>query len=178
MGKLTATSFITLDNVVEDPHLWSGDFQSDDTGELNDAVLREADGLLLGKVTYEGFAAAWPSRSGDPFSDKFNSMPKYVVSTTLETADWNNSTILSEDPFGRIRELKADQNLLTWGSPSLVQGMLDEGLVDELVLLYSPIVLGKGKRLFGDGSRHDLIVTESTRLGGGMLAVRLAAGRS
>ncbi len=104
-------------------------------------------------------------------------MPKYVVSTTLETADWNNSTILSEDPFGRIRELKADQTLLTWGSPRLVQGMLDEGLVDELVLLYSPIVLGKGKRLFGEGSRHDLIVTECTRLNGGMLAVRLAAGR-
>jgi dihydrofolate reductase len=177
MGKLIATSFITLDSVVEDPHLWSGEYQSEDTGELNDAVLRESDGLLLGKVTYEGFAAAWPSRSGDPFSDKFNSMPKYVVSTTLETADWNNSTILSEDPFGRIRELKADQTLLTWGSPRLVQGMLDEGLVDELVLLYSPIVLGKGKRLFGEGSRHNLIVTECTRLGGGMLAVRLAAGR-
>jgi dihydrofolate reductase len=175
MSKLTATSFITLDSVVEDPHLWSGDFQSEDTGELNDAVLQAADGLLLGKVTYQGFAAAWPSRSGDPFSDKFNSMPKFVVSTTLETAEWNNSTILSEDPFARIRELKADQDLLTWGSPTLVQGMLDEGLVDELVLLYSPIVLGKGKRLFGEGSRHDMRVTESTRLGGGMLAVRLAA---
>ena len=82
-----------------------------------------------------------------------------------------------EDPFGRIRELKADQNLLTWGSPALVQGMLDEGLVDELVLLYSPIVLGEGKRLFGEGARHDLEVTETTRLGGGMLALRLAAAR-
>ena len=177
MGKLTATCFITLDNVVQDPHLWSGDYQSEDTGLLNESVLREADAMLLGKTTYEGFAAAWPSRSGDPFSDKFNSMPKYVVSTTLETADWNNSTILSEDPFARIRELKAEQNLLTWGSPSLVQGMLGEGLVDELVLLYSPIVLGEGKRLFGEGARHDLEVTETTRLGGGMLAVRLAAAR-
>jgi dihydrofolate reductase len=174
MGKLTATCFITLDNVVQDPHLWSGDYQSEDTGSLNDSVLREADAMVLGKTTYEGFAAAWPSRSGDPFSDKFNSMPKYVVSTTLETADWNNSTILSEDPFARIRELKAGQNLLTWGSPSLVQGMLREGLVDELVLLYSPIVLGEGKRLFGEGARHDLEVTETTRLGGGMLALRLA----
>ena len=136
MGKLTTTCFITLDNVVQDPHLWSGDYQSEDTGSLNDSVLREADAMVLGKTSYEGFAAAWPSRSGDPFSDKFNSMPKYVVSTTLETADWNNSTILSEDPFARIRELKAEQNLLTWGSPSLVQGMLGEGLVDELVLLY------------------------------------------
>jgi dihydrofolate reductase len=177
MGKLTTTCFITLDNVVQDPHLWSGDYQSEDTGVLNDSVLREADAMVLGKTTYEGFAAAWPSRSGDPFSDKFNSMPKYVVSTTLETAGWNNSTILSEDPFARIRELKAEQNLLTWGSPSLVQGMLNEGLVDELVLLYSPIVLGEGKRLFGEGARHDLEVTETTRLGGGMLALRLAAAR-
>ena len=86
MGKLTATAFITLDNVVQDPHLWSGEFQSEDTGEFNTAVLREADAMLLGRVTYEGFAAAWPSRSGDYFSDTFNSMPKYVVSGTLETA--------------------------------------------------------------------------------------------
>ena len=87
MGKLVITSFITLDNVVEDPHKWSGEFQSEDTGLLNDAVLKEADILLLGRTTYEGFAAAWPTRSGDPFSDKFNSMPKYVVSTTLEKAE-------------------------------------------------------------------------------------------
>ena len=121
MGKLTVTSFITLDNVVEDPHLWSGEFQSEDTGELNDAVLREADALLLGRVTYEGFAAAWPSRSGDPFADKFNAMPKYVVSTTLERADWNNSTIVADDVVERVRALKEDENLLVWGSPTLVQ---------------------------------------------------------
>ena len=174
MGKLTVTSFITLDNVVQDPHLWSGDFQSEDTGELNSAVLQDADGLLLGRVTYEGFAAAWPSRSGDPFSDKFNAMPKFVVSSTLESADWNNSTILAEDPFTRVRELKADQNLLVWGSPSLVRGLMDEGLVDDFVLLYSPIVLGEGKRLFAEaGSRHTLEVTEARVLGGGMLALRM-----
>jgi dihydrofolate reductase len=177
MGKLTATSFITLDNVVEDPHLWSGDYFSDETGALNDAVLRPAGAMVLGRTTYEGFAAAWPSRSGDPFSDKFNAMPKYVVSTTLETADWNNTTILAADPFARIRELRAEQDLITWGSPSLVQGMLGEGLVDELVLLYSPIVLGKGKRLFAEGARHDLKVTEARTLEGGMLALRLAADR-
>ena len=175
MGKLTATSFITLDNVVEDPHLWSGDYFSDETGQLNDAVLRPAGAMVLGRTTYEGFAAAWPSRSGDPFADKFNSMPKYVVSTTLETADWNNTTILSSDPFARIREIKADQDVITWGSPSLVQGMLDEGLVDELVLLYSPIVLGAGKKLFAEGSRHELQVVEAPPLEGGMLALRLAA---
>ena len=121
--------------------------------------------MVLGRDTYEGFAAAWPQRSGDPFSDKFNAMPKYVVSTTLKTADWNNSTILDADPFARVRELRAEQNLLVWGSPSLVRGLLDEGLVDELVLLYSPIVLGEGKKLFPDGfGRHDLKVVESTAL--------------
>ena len=175
MGKLTVTCFITLDNVVEDPHLWSGAYQSEDTGLLNDEVLREADAMVLGRVTYEGFAAAWPSRSGDPFADKFNSMPKYVVSSSLETADWNNSTIVADDAFERIRGLKADQNLLVWGSPTLVQGLMDAGLVDEYVLLVSPIVRAKGIRLFKDaGEQHDLRITDSTVLGGGMLALRMA----
>jgi len=89
----------------------------------------------------------------------------------------NNTTILDADPFARIREIKASQNVPTWGSAQLVQGMLAEGLVDELVLLYSPIVLGAGKRLYADGARHDLRVVESTPLEGGMLALRLAAAR-
>jgi len=174
MGKLTVTSFITLDNVVEDPQLWSFDFQSEDTGELNLEVLDEAHAMLLGRVTYEGFAAAWPSRSGDPYSDKFNSMPKYVVSRSLERADWNNSTILDADVMDRIRALKADQNVLVWGSPTLVQSLMDEGLVDEYVLLASPIVRGKGKRLFRDGTeQHTLRVAEARVLGGGMLALRM-----
>jgi dihydrofolate reductase len=174
MGTLTVTSFITLDNVVEDPHLWSGEFQSDDTGLLNDGVLREADAMLLGRVTYEGFAAAWPSRSGDPFSDKFNAMPKYVVSSSLERADWNNSTIVADDPVERVRALKDEQNLLVWGSPTLVRTLMEHGLVDEYVLLVSPIVRGKGIRLFRDaGEQHKLRITDSTVLGGGMLALRM-----
>jgi dihydrofolate reductase len=174
MGKLTVTCFITLDNVVEEPHLWSGRFQSEDTGELNAAVLRESDAMLLGRVTYEGFAAAWPSRSGDPFSDKFNAMPKYVVSSSLERADWNNSTVVRDDVAERVRALKQDQNLLVWGSPTLVQGLMDGGLVDEYVLLVSPVVLGKGIRLFRDGGgEHAMKITESTVLGGGMLALRM-----
>jgi dihydrofolate reductase len=120
MGKITATAFITLDNVVEEPHLWSGAYQSEDTGALNSEVLMDADSMLLGRVTYEGFAAAWPSRSGDPFSDKFNSMPKYVVSNTLERGDWDPTTVISgEDPYGRIRVLRDEQNVLVWGSPTL-----------------------------------------------------------
>jgi dihydrofolate reductase len=176
MGKLTVTSFITLDNVVEDPQLWSGKFQSDDTGALNSDVLRDADAMLLGRVTYEGFAAAWPSRSGDPFSEKFNAMPKHVVSSSLEKAEWNNSTIIDDDVIERVRALRADQNLLVWGSPQLVQGLIDEGLVDDYVLLVSPILRGKGKRLFAhDGGQHDLRITDSTVLGGGMLALRMTS---
>ena len=178
MGKLVVTSFITLDNVVEEPHLWSGTFQSEDTGELNDAVLSEADAMLLGRVTYEGFAAAWPSRSGDRFSDKFNAMPKYAVSTSLETAEWNNTTIIADDVIERVRALRADQNVLVWGSPTLVQTLIDHDLVDEYVLLVSPIVRGKGIRLFRDGDeQHDLRITEATVLGGGMLALRMTPAR-
>lgn len=178
MSKLTVTSFITLDNVVEDPHLWSGAFQSEDTGELNDRVLGEADALLLGRVTYEGFAAAWPSRSGDPFADKINAMPKYVVSGSLERADWSNSTIVADDVLERIRALKADQDVLVWGSPTLVRTLAEQDLVDEYVLLYSPIVRGEGTRLFADaGPRQKLAIEEATVLGGGMLALRLTPSR-
>jgi dihydrofolate reductase len=179
MGKLTVTSFITLDNVVQEPQLWSGAFQSEDTGRYNLDVLADADAMLLGRVTYTGFAAAWPSRSGDPYSDKFNAMPKYVVSRTLERADWNNSTIVADDVLERVRALKQEQNLLTWGSPSLVQSLMDADLVDEYVLLVSPIVHGEGIRLFDHaGRRHDLKIAEATVLGGGMLGLRMtpAAG--
>jgi dihydrofolate reductase len=179
MGQLTAISFITLDNVVEDPHLWSGAYQSDDTDQLNDEILRDSDVLLLGRVTYEGFAAAWPSRSGDSISDKLNSMPKYVVSSTLEQADWNPSTIIAGDVFDRVRALKAEQNVLVWGSPSLVASLMKEDLVDEHVLLMSPIVRGDGIKLFRDaGGQHDLKITGSTVLSGGMLALRLEPART
>jgi dihydrofolate reductase len=174
MGKLTITSFITLDNIVEDPHLWSMQFQSDDTGEVNDEALKEADALLLGRVTYDGFAAAWPSRSGDPYSDKFNAMPKYVVSTSLDRADWNNSTIIRDDVVDRVRALKEDQNLLVWGSPTLVKVLIENDLVDDYLLLVSPIVRVNGKKLFREsGEQHDLRITESKLLSGGMLALRM-----
>jgi dihydrofolate reductase len=174
MGKLTVTAFSTLDNVAEDPHLWSGAFFSDETGQLNDEVLREADSMLLGRVTYDGFAAAWPSRSGDPFADRFNTMPKHVVSTTLDRADWNNTSIIADDVVDRIRALREQENVLVWGSPTLVKTLIDEGLVDEYVLLVSPIVRGHGKKLLPeDGSQRTLRITEPRVLEGGMLALRL-----
>ena len=179
MGKLIVTAFTTLDNVAEDPHLWSGPFFSDETGKLNDEVLSEVDSMLLGRVTYEGFAAAWPSRSGDPFADKFNAMPKYVASTTLERADWNNTSILPDDVPGRVRAIRERENVLVWGSPALVKTLMEENLVDEYVLLVSPIVRGQGKKLLPeDGTQHVLKVVESRPLEGGMLALRMTPGAS
>ena len=179
MGKLTVTSFITLDNVVQDPHLWSGEFQSDDTGVLNNDVLQAADAMLLGRVTYEGFAAAWPSRSGDPYTDRFNAMPKYVASNSLEKADWNNSTIISGDVIDRVRALREEQNLLVWGSPTLVKSLIDEDLVDEYLLLVSPVVGVGGIKLFPDaGEKRKLQIAESTLLSGGMLALRMVPARA
>jgi dihydrofolate reductase len=176
MGKLTAICFITLDNVVEDPHLWSFPYQGGDTDALNEQTLREADVLLLGRVTYEGFAAAWPSRSGDVFSDKLNAMPKYVVSNTLQSADWNTSTIVSgDDQLEQVRALKADRNVLVWGSPPLVEGLADAGLVDEYVLLMAPIVRGAGRRLFGGRTQQLDLQTRRTVQGDkGMVGLVLA----
>jgi dihydrofolate reductase len=180
VGKLIVTAFTTLDNVAEDPHLWSGPFFAvEGAGKLNDEVLREADALLLGRVTYDGFAPAWSARSGDPFADKFNAMPKYAVSTTLESADWNNTSIIRDDVVESIRRLKSDQNVLVWGSPTLLKTLMENGLVDEFVLLVSPIVRGAGKKyLPEDGTQHNLRVAETRQLEGGMFAVRLtpAAG--
>ena len=183
MGRVVITAYISVDGVVEAPSGtesfervgWTDDFSRGDEGdEFKWDETMNSDALLLGRATYDGFAPVWPHVEG-AFADKFNSMPKYVVSKTLEHADWSNTTILSEDPLERVRELKADQNLLIWGSPTLVQSLLDAGLVDELVLLYSPIVRGEGNRLFRDGQNHKLRVIEATQLSGGMLGLKLAA---
>lgn len=174
MGKLTVTCFITLDNVVEEPHLWSFDFQSDDTGEYNDAVLRDADVMLLGRTAYEGFAAAWPERTGDPFSDKFNGMPKYVATRTLTDLEWNNSHVIEGDLADAATRLKADQNVLIWGSPSIADQLAAAGVVDEYQLLVSPIVRGAGVKLFADvPAQQHLKVAQATQLSGGMLALNL-----
>src|SRR5207253_1304855 len=113
--------------------------------------LKGSDALLLGRITYEGFAKAWPGRKDDiGFADKFNSMPKYVVSKTLKKADWTNSHILNKDMVEEIKKLKQgkDGNLIVHGSGRLARFLIEQGLVDELTLLVYPVVLGTGKRLF------------------------------
>jgi len=158
MGRIVVSQFVTVDGVVEDPGGsegspyggWAFRFQRGEDGDqfkLDEVMGAEA--LLLGRVTYEGFAAAWPSREGD-FADKFNNMPKYVVSSTLSDPDWNNTQVIATGDVERLRG-EIDGDILVNGSVRLVNALLDAGLVDELRLMVFPVVLGKGKKLFEDG---------------------------
>jgi dihydrofolate reductase len=161
VGTLVVTEFVTVDGVFEDPGGsedferggWAFEFdRGDDGNKFKADETMGAEAQLLGRKTYEEFAAAWPSREGE-FADKFNSMPKYVVSTTLENPEWQNTTVLdSEDPAAAIRKLKEeiDGTILVAGGAKLLKFLLDEGLVDELRLMVFPVVLGKGRRLFLD----------------------------
>jgi dihydrofolate reductase len=161
MGKLVVTEFVSVDGVFEDPG-GSEDYEHGgwtfeyDRGEDGNAFkldeLMEAEIQLLGRVTYEGFAAAWPSREGE-FADKLNNDPKYVVSTTLDHPEWQNTTVISGAVPGEIAKLKNQTSgvILVAGSGTLVRTLLQNDLVDELRLMVFPTVLGRGKRLFPDG---------------------------
>lgn len=150
MRKIVSTSFITLDGVVESPDKWSFEYWNDGIAGVMGAQMGAADALLLGRVTYQGFAAAWPQMTDDPGADFMNNSPKYVVSNTLEKAEWNNSTIINGDLPKEIAALKATsgKDILISGSPTLARSLLQLGLVDDLHLLVYPVVLGSGKRLF------------------------------
>ena len=156
MGKLAVTEFVTLDGVIEEPR-WSFEFDRGDDGEkFKGDELKAADAQLLGRVTYQGFAKAWPTMPDTGwFGERMNSMPKYVVSTTLTDAeaDWNNSTVIRGDVAAQVKRLKTELtgDILVAGSAQLVRFLADNDLVDEYRLMVYPIVLGSGKRLFGDG---------------------------
>jgi dihydrofolate reductase len=178
MGRIVVTEFVSLDGVMEDPGGaedfehggWTFEF---DRGEGDKFKLDETMGssaLLLGRVTYEGFAAAWPTREGE-FADKFNQMPKYVVSSTLGEPDWTNTTVLRGDLGEEVEKLKAEQDgdIVVHGSATLVQGLLERGLVDELRLMVFPVLLGKGRRLFGDlPDKQTYRLTDSKAVGEGV----------
>jgi dihydrofolate reductase len=162
MGKIVVSQFMSVDGVVEDPGGsegwdrggWAFQFERGAEGDQFkvDEVM-SSDALLLGRVTYEGFAEAWPSRTGD-FADKFNTMPKYVVSKTLGTGSWANTTVIDGDVAGAVSELRDryDGDILVNGSAQLVATLAEHGLIDELRLMVFPIVLGSGKRLVPDGA--------------------------
>ena len=179
MGRIVVTEFVSLDGVMEDPGGaenfahggWSFKISRGDEGDkfkLDEAFSAEA--LLLGRVTYEGFAAAWPSREGE-FADKFNSMPKYVVSSTLKEPEWNNSMVLKGDvaeEVGKLRE-EQDGDIVVHGSARLVQTLVEHDLVDEIRLMVFPVLLGSGKRLFGETSdKKSLRLVDSKVLGDGV----------
>jgi dihydrofolate reductase len=179
MGRIVVTEFISLDGVVEDPGGsenfkhggWSFEIPRGEEGDkfkLDETM--ESDALLLGRVTYEGFAQAWPQRGGE-FADKFNNMPKYVVSSTLSDPAWTNSTVLDGDVAEAVANVseKHDGDIVVHGSVQLVQALLDQGLVDELRLMVFPVVLGSGKRLFGETTeKMPLRLVDSKTVGDGV----------
>jgi dihydrofolate reductase len=179
VGRIVVTVFISVDGVVEDPggaenfkHSgWSFEFDRGEDGnqfKLDETMSSEA--LLLGRKTYEGFAKAWPSREGE-FADKFNSMPKYVVSSTLKDPEWTNSTVLDGDVVESVGKLKEelDGDIVVHGSAQLTQTLLEHDLVDELRLMVFPVVLGTGMRLFGETSdKKPLRLVDSKTVGDGV----------
>jgi dihydrofolate reductase len=179
MGRIVVTEFISLDGVIEDPGGaedfkyggWSFEFARGDEGDkfkLDETMGAAAQ--LLGRKTYEGFAKAWPSRDGE-FADKFNSMPKYVVSSTLQDAEWTNTTLLSGDVPAAVAKLRdeLDGDIVVHGSGRLAQTLLEHDLVDELHLMVFPVVLGAGQRLFGETSdKKTLQLVESKTVGDGV----------
>ena len=176
MGKLVVTEFVSIDGVFEDPGGsedyeyggWTFEYdRGDDGNQFKLDELTQAEVQLLGRVTYEGFAAAWPSREG-PFADKLNNDPKYVVSTTLERPTWQNTTVISENVPEAVADLKAatEGTILVAGSGTLVATLLAHDLVDELRLMVFPTLLGRGKRIFPDGiDRRKFRLVEAKTVG-------------
>ncbi len=189
MGRIVVTEFISLDGVIEAPGGgedykhggWTFEVERGPEGDrFKLDELFEAEAQLLGRRTYEGFAAAWPQMEDEAgFAEKMNGMPKYVVSSTLESADWNNSTVLGGELTAEIARIKdeVDGAILVAGSAQLVQGLLVNDLVDELRLMVFPVVLGSGKRLFGENpDKLSLKLASSTTVGDGIAILTYERG--
>lgn len=180
MRKLIVSEFVTLDGVMEapggepsHPHTnWVSDFATDAEIANRYREILEADSLLIGRVTYESFAGAWPTYEG-PFADKMNAMPKHVVSSTLTNPEWNNTTVISGDIFGQIAELKAGDGgpIVVTGSKTLVHSLFERGLVDELRMMIFPVILGSGYKLFPESpDKISLKLVETVTFPSGVVA--------
>jgi dihydrofolate reductase len=189
VGRIVVTEFVSLDGVMEAPGGgedfkhggWTFEIERGDEGDkfkLDETLSSEA--LLLGRKTYEGFAAAWPSMTDEVgFADKFNSMPKYVVSSTLEDPEWNNSTVLKGDAAEEVTKLRKrlDGDIVVHGSAQLVQALVEHDLVDEFRLMVFPVVLGSGKRLFAETSdKKPLRLVDSKVVGDGVAILTYEPG--
>ncbi len=171
MGKLVVSTFVTLDGVMEapggepsHPHTgWAGDFMGAEEVAFKEAEVREAGSLLLGRVTYESFAGAWPGYQG-AFADRMNAMPKHVVSATLRDPAWANTTVLGGD-LDAVAALKARETapIFVMGSRTLAQALMERDLVDEYRLMVFPVVLGSGGRLFPETPRKTTLVHAGIR---------------
>jgi len=181
MRRLVVSEFVSLDGVMEDPGGaerskhggWSHQFWSEEAARFKFDELFASDALLLGRVTYQGFAKAWPSMKDDQgFADRMNGLPKFVVSTTLAEVEWNNSRLVRGDVAEEVSNLKqqAGQDILVAGSGRLVDTLMRRDLVDEYRIMVHPVVLGGGKRLFGEGSdRKVLRLVKSKKFGSGVV---------
>jgi dihydrofolate reductase len=171
--RLVATEYLSLDGVFEEPGHWSGPWFKEDAGQFKWDELQASDAQLLGRKTYEGFAAAWPTMEGTgEFGVRMNTMPKYVVSSTLDKVEWPGSKLIKGDVMGEIRKLKKapGKDLLLAGSGQLFNSLMQENLIDVYRFMVHPVVLGEGRRLFaGEGSRRPLTLTATKQLSTGIL---------
>lgn len=182
MGMIIATQYIALDGVIEDPvgmegsglGNWTGPFSRGPEGDkFKDDELNDAEAVLLGRRTYDGFAAVWPTLD-IPAAVRMNALPKYLASASISNPEWNNTSVLGEDLVGSVRELKAsgDGNIVIYGSASVCHALFRAGLIDQVALMIYPIVLGRGIKLFPDGVKVELEPIENRPLGGGIGLLR------
>jgi dihydrofolate reductase len=173
MRKIVVSEFLSADGVMEAPDRWQFPYQTEEMGAITEHQTNATTAFLLGRVTYEIFAGFWPTQTNNEFgvADQYNSAPKYVVSTTLEKADWNNSTLIKSNVIEEIRKLKQQPGgkIGIIGSATLVHSLFEAGLIDEVQVLVHPIVLGKGVRLFGDGYHSPLQLADSKILSNGVV---------
>jgi dihydrofolate reductase len=173
MRKIVLTEYVSLDGVMDEP-AWTGPYWNDEIAKFKYDELFGSDTLLLGRVTYQGFAAAWPSQSdAQGFADRMNNLPKVVISTTLQSVEWKNSSIIKDNVVEAVSRLRQQpgQNILLYGSRTLANVLSQHDQIDEYRLLVYPIVLGSGKRLFQDGSQKQLKLVETKIFSSGVVAL-------
>jgi dihydrofolate reductase len=170
MGKLVESTFVTLDGVIGEPQVWGPPYWDDEHNAYASKLLGASKALLLGRETYEGFAQAWSARSGDPYTDTINAMPKHVASRTLTEATWNAS-IIDGDVATAVREVKDRQagDLLKFGTGELDLTLIGEGLVDELHLWVFPVIAGGGRRLLDGIDTTHLALLDTTPFASGIV---------
>ena len=173
MRKVFSGLFISLDGVTEAPNEWQFDSFDEDLGTEMGAMIAETDAILLGRVTYQEWADYWPTSTDEPFASFINNTPKYVVSTTLNSVDWQNSTLLKGNLAEELARLKAQpgKTITVTGSPTLVRSLLEQDLLDELTLMIHPVVAGKGKRLFPNGGDLKRLQLVSHKMTGSGVAI-------